>query len=221
MRKAMVSEANEGVFNGVLDMCGSSVRRDDATQAAGRFTGQVTSAEEGAMEGVVVSAKKDGSTIAISVISDATGNFTFPAAKLEPGKYALGIRAIGFELDGPKTVDVAESGAPVTIKLKKAGNLAAQLTSGEWMASFPGTPQQKHFMDRCTSCHTYERIAKSSYNADEFVKVLQRMGTYAPGTTPFEPQKRKETSAEMDENRLRPRAEFLATINLNDRQTWD
>ena len=34
--------------------------------------------------------------------------------------------------------------------------------------SFPGTPQQKAFMDRCTSCHTYERIAKSTYNADDF-----------------------------------------------------
>src|SRR5215813_12670696 len=87
--------------------------------AAGKLTGQIASAEEGAMEGVVVSAKKDGSTIAISVISDATGNFTFPDAKLEPGKYTLSIRAIGFELDSPKTMDVAEVGAPVAIKLKK------------------------------------------------------------------------------------------------------
>ena len=91
--------------------------------------------------------------------------------------------------------------------------------------SFPGTAQQKAqkaaFMDRCTSCHTYERIAKSTYNADEFIKVLQRMGTYAPGTTPYEPQKRKETRAEMDPERLRPRAEFLASINLSESQTWE
>src|SRR5262249_46304171 len=91
-------------------------------QAAGRLAGQVTSAEESAMEGVVVSAKKDGSTIGISVISDASGNFTFPDVKLEPGKYTLSIRAIGFELDGPKTMDVAEVSAPVAIKLKKAGD---------------------------------------------------------------------------------------------------
>src|SRR3954449_10886420 len=105
--------------------------------AAGRLAGQVTSAEEGGMEGVVVSAKKEGSTFAISVISDATGNFTFPDTKLEPGKYTLSIRAVGFELDGPNAIDVAEGGAPVAIKLKKASNLATQLTSGEWMASFP------------------------------------------------------------------------------------
>ena len=174
-------------------------------QAAGKLTGQVTSAEEGAMEGVVVSAKKDGSTIAISVVSDDKGNFSFPSAKLEPGKYTLRIRAIGYELDGPKSVGVADDGAPVAVKLKKAGNPTAQLTSGEWMASFPGTAQQKNFMDRCTSCHTYERIAKSSYSADDWIPVLQRMGSYAPGTTPYEPQKRKESRAVMDPERLRPR----------------
>ena len=86
--------------------------------------------------------------------------------------------------------------------------------------SFPGTREQKLFMDRCTSCHTYERIAKSTYNADEFIKVLQRMGTYAPGTTPQEPHKRKETRAVMDPERLRPRAEYLASINLSDSETW-
>src|SRR6266571_2218149 len=43
------------------------------------LTGQVSSAEEGAMEGVVVSAKKDGSTISVSVVTDARGRFTFPA----------------------------------------------------------------------------------------------------------------------------------------------
>jgi hypothetical protein len=34
------------------------------------------------MEGVVVSAKKEGSTIAISVVTDAQGRFAFPANRL-------------------------------------------------------------------------------------------------------------------------------------------
>ena len=73
------------------------------------LTGQVTSAEEGNLEGVVVSARKAGSTVTVSVISDAEGKFSFPAAKLEPGPYALKIRAIGYELDGPKTVEVGSA----------------------------------------------------------------------------------------------------------------
>src|SRR5205823_2337193 len=135
-------------------------------------------------------------------------------------EYALRIRAIGFELDGPRTVTVGAETPTVPVKLRKARNLSTQLTSGEWYASFPGTPQQKAFMDRCTSCHTYERIAKSAYSADEWVGVLQRMGSYAPGTTPYEPQKRKESRAVMDPERLRPRAEFLATVNLSEAPQW-
>jgi len=184
------------------------------------LSGQVSSAEEGNMEGVVVTAKKVGSTVAVSVISDAQGRFSFPTAKLEAGQYSLRIRAIGFDLDGSRTVEVTAQTAPISIKLKKARNLSAQLSSSEWYMSFPGTREQKLFMDRCTSCHTYERIAKSTYNADEFIKVLQRMGTYAPGTTPQEPHKRKETRAVMDPERLRPRAEYLASINLSDSETW-
>src|SRR5882672_8891832 len=140
-------------------------------QAAALLAGQVTSAEEGAMEGVMVTAKRAGSTIAISVASDAEGKFSFPAAKREAGEYTLRTLAIGYELDGPRTVTVSGQTAPVSVKLKKTRNLAAQLTSAEWFMSFPGTPQQKAFMDRCTSCHTYERIAKSTYNADDFIKV--------------------------------------------------
>jgi virginiamycin B lyase len=184
------------------------------------LAGQVASAEEGNMEGVVVTAKKTGSTIAISVVSDEQGNFRFPTAKIEPGQYSLRIRAIGFELDGPRTVEVTAQTAPVALKLKKARNLAAQLTSSEWFMSFPGERSQKNFMDRCTSCHTYERIAKSSYNADEFIKVLQRMASYAPGTTPLESHHRKESRGLMDPERLRPRAEFLASINLSESETW-
>jgi len=193
----------------------------DLAQAAGKLAGQIASTAEGAMEGVVVSAKKAGSTITISVVSDAQGNFSFPTAKLEPGQYTLRIRAIGYELDGPKSVDVSADTAPVTVTLRKARNLSAQMTSGEWFASFPGSPQQKAFMDRCTSCHTYERIAKSTYDTEGFITVLQRMGTYAPGTTPLEPQKRKETRAEMSPERLRPRAEFLATVNLSEGAQWE
>ena len=53
-------------------------------QNAAALSGQVTSAEEGAMEGVLVSAKKTGSTITITVVSDAQGHYSFPASKLEP-----------------------------------------------------------------------------------------------------------------------------------------
>src|SRR5712691_7676372 len=76
-------------------------------QAQTALTGQVSSAEEATMEGVVVSAKKDGSTITISVVTDAQGRFAFPAARLEPGKYTLKARAAGYGLGGARTAEVA------------------------------------------------------------------------------------------------------------------
>src|SRR6266850_6104245 len=159
-------------------------------QAPVALTGQVSSAEEGAMEGVVVSAKKDGSTISISVVTDASGRFAFPAARLDPGHYALKARAAGYELDGAKAAAVAAgSVASADIRLRKVKNLSAHLTNAEWMLSMPGTDEQKRFLLNCNGCHTLERIMKSTYDADGFMQIFQRMANYYPGSTPLKPQR--------------------------------
>src|SRR5437867_3154955 len=94
------------------------------------LTGQVMSAEEGPMEGVVVSAKKDGATISISVVTNVEGRFDFPSARLEPGHYSLKARAAGYELDGAAAADVATGQkAKAEIKLRKVKNLSARLTN--------------------------------------------------------------------------------------------
>src|SRR5262245_44947424 len=71
------------------------------------LTGKISSAEEGLMEGVLVSAKKLGSTITITVVSDKDGHYSFPSGKLSPGEYALRIRAVGYDLDNSKSVKIA------------------------------------------------------------------------------------------------------------------
>src|ERR1022692_3546087 len=63
------------------------------------LTGQVSSSDEGPMEGVLVSAKRAGSTVTTTVASNHEGRFTFPHRKLVPGEYSLRIRAVGYELD--------------------------------------------------------------------------------------------------------------------------
>ena len=113
-------------------------------QAPVALTGQVSSAAEAVMEGVVVSAKREGGTITVSVITDAKGQFAFPATRLEPGRYSLAIRAVGYELEGPKSADVAAGqAATADIKLRPTRNLPKQLSNAEWLASFPGTNAQK------------------------------------------------------------------------------
>src|SRR5438094_427692 len=143
------------------------------TPAASALVGQITSAEEGSMEGVVVSAKRDGSTISVSVVTNAQGRFAFPAARLEPGHYTLKARAAGYELDGACAADVASGQeAKAEIKLRKVKNLSASLTNAEWLVSMPGTDEQKRFLLNCTGCHTLERIMKSTHDA-----VLDREGS--------------------------------------------
>src|SRR3954471_19108936 len=75
-------------------------------RAAVALTGQISSTGEGPMEGVLVSAKKAGSTITVTVVSDRDGRYQFPATRLEPGDYALRIRAAGYDLERPAAVAV-------------------------------------------------------------------------------------------------------------------
>ena len=142
------------------------------------------------MEGVVVSAKRAGGAVTISVATDDKGRFSFPSSKLEPGSYALSIRAVGYELDGPKTAEVpAAQTATADLKLGATKNLAKQLSNAEWFASFPGTDQQKKALLNCVSCHNLDRIVRSQYDADQFMDVFNRMVGYYPGSTPEHPQR--------------------------------
>ncbi len=184
------------------------------------LSGTVMSAEEGRMEGVLVSAQKVGSPITVTVVSDRDGHFRFPPAKLGPGSYALRIRATGYELDGPRSADVGAEGASVDLKLRKAKDLASQLTSTEWLMSMPGTPADKRPLIECMSCHTLERIVRSKYTAEEFVPLLHRMANYANNSTMARIQPRI-VERTVNEERARKLGEYLASVNLSRRDTWD
>src|SRR3984893_114110 len=62
------------------------------------LAGTVSSPEEGNMEGVVVSAKRPGSTIMVSVSTNAQGQYSFPQDRLAAGAYDITMRAVGYTL---------------------------------------------------------------------------------------------------------------------------
>ena len=135
------------------------------------------------MEGVVVSAKRAGGAQTISVVSDRQGRYRFPPSRLVPGEYALRIRAIGYDLESPASVTVvAQKPATADLKLRKASDmeLAAQLTNAEWLASFPGSDDQKASVRGCAHCHTLELVTRSRHDAAKFVGVIERMSGYPP-----------------------------------------
>jgi streptogramin lyase len=194
----------------------SAVSPPAAAQTPAVLAGSVSSAEEGMMEGVLVSARKDGSTITTTVVSDNQGHYAFPAGRLEPGHYALSIRAVGYDLAGPKDAAL-EAGrtAAADLKLVKTKNLSAQLSNAEWIASAPGTDRQRALLTNCVGCHTVQRVFMSTHDSAEFMALLPRMAGYSPGTTPLKPQRWIGPSPRGFGPRQQEAADYFATINLS------
>ena len=195
------------------------------------LTGHVTSTEEGAMEGVLVSARKSDSTMTLTVVTDERGRYRFPASRLGSGHYSLRIRAGGYDLEGPSAADIADGkSATVDLKLRKTTNLASQLTNADWLVSFPGTPEQKTSIGGCTHCHTLERIARSHHDADEFLGLIDRMSRHTPESFPLLVQPDGpgrigggELSADQlanQEESRRKQAQYLSTLNLSAVENW-
>src|SRR5262249_11610263 len=79
------------VLKTLVALCGALSVICGAAQAS-TLSGRVSSAAEGAMEGVLVSARRDGSPITVTVVSDREGRYRFPDGRLAPGHYTLAIR---------------------------------------------------------------------------------------------------------------------------------
>jgi virginiamycin B lyase len=193
-----------------------------APAAAQSITGTVSSAEEGVMEGVLVTAQRDGAQFAISVSTNERGVYAFPADRLAPGTYSLKIRAVGYELVRPAAADVGPARtATLDLKLRKTSDISLQLTSTEWFMSWPGTDRQKESVYSCTNCHSVERIARSKHNAEEWLQVFVRMASYANMTTDTHIQKRVTApnpgrfGAE-----IKNTAAYLASVNLSASPDW-
>jgi streptogramin lyase len=196
----------------------SAVRADNQPAA---LAGQVSSEAEGAMEGVVVTAHKDGSIVQTSVITDAKGHYAFPENRLEPGHYNIAIRAVGYDLSVPAATDVVgEKTASVDLKLVKTKYLPDQMTNAEWTMSIPGTEEQKAMLLNCTSCHTMERIVRSTHNSDEWTQVISRMMGYGAVSQPVKPQPMLDRSRAGTPEQYRKMADYLATINLSATDNW-
>ena len=154
-----------------------------AADPSAALTGIVRSSEEGAMEGVVVTARRARAPVSVSVTSDEEGRFTFSRTHLQPGAYALTMRATGYDLVDPGAISLS-AGKTTTqdLSLVKTADLTRQLSSREWALSMPGTDRQKQDFialgESCTYCHSVERILKSRHTAEQFVPVITRMARY-------------------------------------------
>jgi streptogramin lyase len=211
----------------IATACFSSVV---AAQVPAALTGRVTAAAEGPMEGVLVRARREGSNKTVTVVSRADGRYAFPRDRLEPGRYAVSVRAVEYVLEGhEKTVDIAggkTTELDLALREANALELALQLTDPEWLASWPLDDRTKWELFRdCSRCHTLRQPAMSTYDAEELQWVMQRM-VYSAGSSPMRFQLPASQvphwgRAEQGEpSALQKRqAEAVASINLH-KGTW-
>jgi streptogramin lyase len=208
----------------VLSIIGCVLIASGAARAetAAALTGKVVGPDGAPLEGVVVSAGSPNSTITVSVVSGADGTYRFPATKLAPGKYFLGIRATGYDLDGGGAATIASGrSATANLKLKPTHDIASQLTNAEWLASFPGTDQQKLALLSCTGCHSLQRIARSTHDEAEWLTTIKRMATYAQESSPLKPQKTEDSFLGRTPPEVLQRlAAYLASVNLSAGPEW-
>ena len=178
------------VLVGLLFVTTSSVPMLAQQPSDVALTGTVSSTQEGLMEGVLVSAMLEGSTKTITVVSNAGGMFSFPRERLEPGRYDVSIRAVGYALAGTSSKTPADVTSGVVARLDidlRTSNileLALQMTDPEWMMSFPLDDETKFELRNCSRCHTLGRASMSTYDEEELGWVMKRM-VYSSGSTPM------------------------------------
>lgn len=189
------------------------------------LTGTVSSQQEGKMEGVVVSAKRRGSTMMISVDTNAKGEYAFPQDRLAPGIYDITMRAVGYTLKPTSAVIQAGEPAHVDLQLAKAApeTLALQLTNSEWMQSAPGSSFEKIELLRCLDCHGLQRPMFSKETGPEMAQTIERMGLHAANASPTYPFFLQTASVRLTQPPTKVQEEFgkyIASINLSSGKTW-
>ena len=167
----------------------SFVRITQAEGTAVALTGTVASPADGPMEGVLVGARRAGSTISTWVVSNSQGEYSFPRDRMQPGKYAISIRAVGYEL-APTSVDLTTQSMRQDLQLTKLTRpmkIATQMSNAELIMSAPGTTAQKTSLGGCVNCHSLQRVFFSHFDALEMSSVAARMPRHTNNSSPMHP----------------------------------
>ena len=199
-----------------------------AAQAGPALAGQGHGRPGVALEGVLVSAKKTGSTITVTVVTDKDGRYSFPAGRLEPGQYSLRIRAIGYDLDNPESgVGRGRQDHDSRSRVAQDRGYRGATDQCRMARQHAGHRRAEGSLLNCVGCHTLARPLSSKYSADEFLTmILPRMQGYVNQSIPPHPQLRRaeRLMEERGDQRVqvyRGAAEYLASINLSTRPQWN
>jgi len=190
--------------------------------APAALTGTVSSQADGAMEGVLVGAKRAGSTISTWVVSNAQGQYSFPRDRMEPGHYAVSIRAVGYELPAT-SVDLKSESARLDLQLTKIARptkVAEQMTNAELIMSAPGTTAQRASLGGCVNCHALQRVFFSHFEPLEMSIVAARMPRHTNNSSPMHPYYRPQEGPLPAITEPTTAGRYLSSINLSATDTF-
>jgi len=164
---------------GVAGLVVAAALAPSAASADQLLTGAVTGPTGQKIEGVLISARKDGSTITTTVYTDLNGDYFFPA--MADGKYHVWAQTLGFQtakgdvdLNATKHQDfklAAISDAEERIKQLPPEMLAAALPEDtEADANI-----KRIFHNQCTGCHTPGYPLQFKFDEAGWNKIINLM----------------------------------------------
>jgi len=143
------------------------------------LSGAITSRSGQKLDGVTVSAKREGSTITTSVYTDASGNYFFPP--LPEGKYRVWAQALGFEMS-KETVELSRAQRRnfTLQEIADPERRFRQLPGEMMVAALPeATPEdarmKKIFMNNCTGCHSTSYALQFRFDEAGWGKIIDLM----------------------------------------------
>ena len=144
------------------------------------LSGKIVSASGQALDGIVVSAREDGSTITTSVFTDDRGAYVFPP--LGQGTYRVWAQAVGFATSNEEISLTSSSDIVQDFTLAELADFSKQLSGSEWMASLPDDTREnrrlKHlFRNNCAGCHTPNFVLQNRFDRAGWIKIIDVMET--------------------------------------------
>src|SRR5438552_7137860 len=164
----------------LLIACATSLLAATAANAADQLlSGAITSRSGQRLEGVTVSAKLEGSTIATSVYTDTSGDYFFPP--LPAGRYRVWAQALGFETNRNAVDLSAARRQDFTLQDMTDSERRFRQLPGEMMvaalpeASADDARAKKIFTNNCTGCHAPSYALQFRFDEPGWSKIIDLM----------------------------------------------
>src|SRR5579863_1066301 len=150
-----------------------------AASAEQLLSGSIASASGSKLEGVQVSAKKEGATITTSVYTDQNGEYFFPA--MADGKYQVWAQTLGFEtvksavdLNATKHENFAL--AAITDPEERIRQMPSEMLAAALPEDTEADREMKRiFHNQCTGCHTPGYPLQFKFDEAGWNKIINLM----------------------------------------------